>query len=180
MPSRSIGENRKMLVFPLAELPELARGQGVTLQRYRDGGLSDAIAFRLADGLSWALGGESGRVRTETRPDAMAGGARRGGPDAADRLPADESVRLTVSIKLRINALIALGQKRELTSRALKPAACRLQQTVCRAPSGARPADKMRAHRRILRRRTTQPCSTRLPIAAAIVELSNGKLRVER
>ena len=37
-----IGENRKMLVFPLAELPELARGQGVTLQRYRDGGLADA------------------------------------------------------------------------------------------------------------------------------------------
>ncbi len=43
-----VGENRKMLVFPLAELPELARGQGVTLQRYRDGGLSDAIAFPLA------------------------------------------------------------------------------------------------------------------------------------
>ena len=42
-----------MVVFPLAELPELGRGQGVTLQRYRDGGLSDAIAFRLQDGLSW-------------------------------------------------------------------------------------------------------------------------------
>src|SRR3954451_16691809 len=39
-----LGENRKMLVFPLAELPELGRGQGVTLQRYRDGGLSDAVA----------------------------------------------------------------------------------------------------------------------------------------
>jgi topoisomerase-4 subunit A len=61
-----VGENRKMVVFPLAELPELARGQGVTLQRYRDGGLSDAIAFQLSDGLSWALGGESGRVRTES------------------------------------------------------------------------------------------------------------------
>lgn len=60
-----IGENRKMLVFSLSELPELARGQGVTLQRYRDGGLSDAIALRLEDGLSWPLGGESGRVRTE-------------------------------------------------------------------------------------------------------------------
>src|SRR4029450_5025138 len=57
-----IGENRKMLVFPLAELPELARGQGVTLQRYRDGGLSDATVFPLAAGLSWPLGGESGRV----------------------------------------------------------------------------------------------------------------------
>src|SRR4029079_13979172 len=38
-----VGENRKMLVFPISELPELARGQGVTLQRYRDGGLSDVI-----------------------------------------------------------------------------------------------------------------------------------------
>jgi len=61
-----IGDNRKMVVFLLSELPELARGQGVTLQRYRDGGLSDAIAFPLAEGLSWPLGGESGRVRTES------------------------------------------------------------------------------------------------------------------
>src|SRR5438270_8204781 len=59
-----IGDNRKMVVFPLAELPELARGQGVTLQRYRDGGLSDAFAFPLAEALSWTLGGEGGRVRT--------------------------------------------------------------------------------------------------------------------
>src|SRR3954451_8218754 len=77
-----VGENRKMLVFPLAELPELGRGQGVTLQRYRDGGLSDAIAFTLAEGLSWALGGESGRVRTET--DLSSWRAARG---AAGRMP---------------------------------------------------------------------------------------------
>ena len=61
-----VGENRKMLVFMIGELPELARGQGVTLQRYRDGGLSDIIAFTLAEGLSWVLGGETGRTRTET------------------------------------------------------------------------------------------------------------------
>ncbi|MCB2015522.1 MAG: DNA topoisomerase IV subunit A [Sphingobium sp.] len=61
-----IGENRKLLIFPLAELPQMARGQGVTLQRYRDGGLSDAIAFRMEEGLSWAMGGDSGRTRTET------------------------------------------------------------------------------------------------------------------
>lgn len=61
-----VGENRKLLIFPLSELPEMTRGQGVQLQRYRDGGLSDAIAFRLSDGLSWAMGGESGRTRTET------------------------------------------------------------------------------------------------------------------
>jgi topoisomerase IV subunit A len=77
-----IGENRKMLVFPLGELPELARGQGVTLQRYRDGGLSDAVAFALAEGLSWALGGVSGRVRTEA--DLSAWRAARG---AAGRMP---------------------------------------------------------------------------------------------
>jgi topoisomerase-4 subunit A len=77
-----VGENRKMLIFPIAELPELARGQGVTLQRYRDGGLSDAVAFRLTDGLSWALGGESGRTRTET--DLTPWRAARG---AAGRMP---------------------------------------------------------------------------------------------
>ena len=77
-----VGENRKMLVFPLSELPELGRGQGVTLQRYRDGGLSDAIAFPLTEGLSWALGGDSGRVRTET--DLSPWRAARG---AAGRMP---------------------------------------------------------------------------------------------
>jgi topoisomerase-4 subunit A len=40
-----IGENRKMVVFPLKELPEMGRGQGVQLQRYRDGGLADATSF---------------------------------------------------------------------------------------------------------------------------------------
>jgi len=77
-----VGENRKMVVFPLSELPELARGQGVMLQRYRDGGLSDAIAFRLEDGLSWALGGETGRTRTEA--DLSPWRAARG---AAGRMP---------------------------------------------------------------------------------------------
>jgi topoisomerase-4 subunit A len=60
-----VGDNRKLVVFNLEELPILARGQGVTLQRYRDGGLSDAITFTLAEGLSWAMGGETGRIRTE-------------------------------------------------------------------------------------------------------------------
>ncbi|MEA3079947.1 MAG: topoisomerase subunit, partial [Sphingomonadales bacterium] len=77
-----VGDNRKMVVFPLAELPELARGQGVTLQRYRDGGLSDAVAFPLAEGLSWPLGGDSGRMRTEA--DLSPWRAARG---AAGRMP---------------------------------------------------------------------------------------------
>jgi topoisomerase-4 subunit A len=55
-----------MLVFPLSEVAELAKGQGVQLQRYRDGGLSDAVTFKFAEGLSWAMGGESKRTRTET------------------------------------------------------------------------------------------------------------------
>ena len=77
-----IGDNRKLLVFPLQELPELGRGQGVLLQRYRDGGLADALAFRLDEGLSWALGGESGRTRTEA--DLTPWRAARG---AAGRMP---------------------------------------------------------------------------------------------
>ncbi|QIL02320.1 DNA topoisomerase IV subunit A [Sphingomonas sinipercae] len=77
-----IGDNRKLLVFPLAELPEMTRGQGVLLQRYRDGGLADVIAFRLGDGLSWTLGGESARTRTET--DLTPWRAARG---AAGRMP---------------------------------------------------------------------------------------------
>ncbi len=60
-----IGENRKLVVFPLAELPELTRGAGVQLQRYRDGGLADAVAIVFSAGLSWPMGGESGRMRTE-------------------------------------------------------------------------------------------------------------------
>jgi len=57
-----VGENRKLVVCTLASLPTLARGQGLPLQRYKDGELSDAVAFRLADGLSWASGE---RRRTE-------------------------------------------------------------------------------------------------------------------
>jgi topoisomerase-4 subunit A len=42
-----------MLVFPLEQVPEMTRGRGVRLQRYKDGGLSDAKTFRAADGLTW-------------------------------------------------------------------------------------------------------------------------------
>jgi topoisomerase-4 subunit A len=61
----AVGDNRKLIVFNIEEMPVMARGQGVMLQRYRDGGLSDATTFVLADGLSWTMGGESGRTRTE-------------------------------------------------------------------------------------------------------------------
>jgi len=57
-----IGENRRLLVFPLAQVPEMPRGAGVMLQRYKDGGLSDAKVFIMSEGLTWRLGD---RVRTE-------------------------------------------------------------------------------------------------------------------
>ena len=59
-----VGENRKVLLFPLDELPEMGRGKGVRLQKYKDGGLSDATTFTLADGLSWL--DPAGRTRTQT------------------------------------------------------------------------------------------------------------------
>ena len=58
-----IGANRKLLVFPLDQVPEMARGGCVILQRYREGELADAKVFRLADGLTWRLGE---KTRTET------------------------------------------------------------------------------------------------------------------
>ena len=62
-----IGENRKLLVFPLNQLPEMARGKGVRLQRYKDGGLSDARVFALADGLTWK--DSAGRTFTVAQPE---------------------------------------------------------------------------------------------------------------
>jgi len=62
-----IGENRKLLVFPLDQVPEMVRGKGVTLQKYRDGGLGDAKAFVLKDGLSVST--PSGRTSVYTKKD---------------------------------------------------------------------------------------------------------------
>lgn len=58
-----VGENRRLLVLDLDELPEMARGKGVRLQKYKSGGLADARTFALADGLSWR--DPAGRTRTE-------------------------------------------------------------------------------------------------------------------
>ncbi|WP_299047997.1 DNA topoisomerase IV subunit A [uncultured Tateyamaria sp.] len=66
-----VGENRKVLVFGLDDLPEMARGKGVRLQKYKDGGLSDATTFTLAEGLSWL--DPAGRTRTETDLDEWRG-----------------------------------------------------------------------------------------------------------
>jgi len=77
-----IGDNRKLLVFDLEEVPTLARGQGVTLQRYKDGGMSDVMIFHKEEGLTWPMGGSSDRWRTETELAPWTG--RRGN---AGRLP---------------------------------------------------------------------------------------------
>ena len=59
-----LGENRKLLIFPLNQVPEMTRGKGVRLQRYKDGSVADARVFAKADGLTWV--DSSGR--TFTRP----------------------------------------------------------------------------------------------------------------
>ncbi|MCA3350484.1 MAG: DNA topoisomerase IV subunit A [Roseomonas sp.] len=65
-----IGENRKLLIFPIDQVPEMTRGRGVQLQSYRDGGLADAKVFTRKEGLSWVLGE---RTRTETDLRAWVG-----------------------------------------------------------------------------------------------------------
>ncbi|MGX9357484.1 DNA topoisomerase IV subunit A [Roseobacteraceae bacterium S113] len=66
-----VGENRKVLVFGLDELPEMGRGKGVRLQKYKDGGLCDATTFTRENGLSWS--DPAGRTRTETALDEWTG-----------------------------------------------------------------------------------------------------------
>jgi topoisomerase-4 subunit A len=58
-----IGENRKLLIFPLSQIPPMKKGQGVNLQKYKEGSMSDALVFNLSEGLTWQIGG---KVRTET------------------------------------------------------------------------------------------------------------------
>ena len=62
-----IGENRKLLAFPLSQVPEMGRGKGVRLQRYKDGGLSDARVFALDEGMTWR--DSAGRTFTVAKPE---------------------------------------------------------------------------------------------------------------
>ena len=66
----TIGQNRKLLIFPLDQVPEMARGVGVILQRYKDGGLADAKTLKKKEGLSWYSGG---RERVESNIKAWIG-----------------------------------------------------------------------------------------------------------
>jgi topoisomerase-4 subunit A len=63
----TIGENRKLLVFRLDEVPDMSRGKGVRLQKYKDGGISDARIFALKDGLTWK--DSAGRTFTVVKPE---------------------------------------------------------------------------------------------------------------
>ena len=63
----TVGENKKVLIFPLEELPEMQRGKGVRLQKYKDGGLSDVTTFSFETGLTWL--DPAGRTRTITELD---------------------------------------------------------------------------------------------------------------
>ena len=63
----TVGDNRKVLIFDLEELPIMQRGKGVRLQKYKDGGLSDVTTFSYQHGLSWL--DPAGRTRTETELD---------------------------------------------------------------------------------------------------------------
>ncbi len=63
----TVGTNRKLLLFPIDQLPVMSRGKGVLLQRYRGASLADACVIRLADGLSWP-GGRGTRTVTELEP----------------------------------------------------------------------------------------------------------------
>ncbi len=62
-----IGDNRRLLVFPLDQVPEMGRGKGVRLQRYKDGDIADILVFNLADGLTWQDSG--GRTFTVKLPE---------------------------------------------------------------------------------------------------------------
>ena len=82
-----VGENRKVLVFGLDELPEMGRGKGVRLQKYKDGGLSDATTFVFSEGLSWL--DPAGRTRTETDLDEWVGKRATAGRMAPRGFPRD-------------------------------------------------------------------------------------------
>ncbi|MBS0272217.1 MAG: DNA topoisomerase IV subunit A [Proteobacteria bacterium] len=62
-----VGQNRKLLIFKTDEIPEMTRGKGVILQRYKDGGLSDVKFFELTEGLSWKIGDKT-RLETNLLP----------------------------------------------------------------------------------------------------------------
>ena len=109
----SIGENRKMVVFPIEQVPEMSRGAGVRLQRYKDGSLSDVTTFKAGDGLTWIDSAgpqlhdvDEGIVRLARQP-------RRRRPARAQGLPEEQPFRPAAGRQERrrggeVDALFAL------------------------------------------------------------------------
>ncbi|MET0295017.1 MAG: DNA gyrase subunit A, partial [Phenylobacterium sp.] len=86
-----IGDNGKILVFPVSELPEMGRGKGVKLQAYREGGLRDALVFDSAEGASWI--DTAGRTRAWTDWGQWAGKRAGSGKLAPRGFPASKRFR---------------------------------------------------------------------------------------
>ena len=93
-----IGENRKMLVFPLEEVNEMTRGKGTILQRFKDGGLSDVRVFAKKDGLTWLDSAGRALHAALVGAEGMGRPALAIGPSRAERLPQIQQVRACLLI----------------------------------------------------------------------------------
>ena len=85
----TVGENRKMVIFPLEQMPEMTRGSGVRIQRYKDGGLSDVKTFKAAEGLTWLDSAGNfleaqAQLRRLSRRATVAGNSKRGRTPCAE------------------------------------------------------------------------------------------------
>jgi topoisomerase-4 subunit A len=80
-----LGDNRRLLIFPLAELNEMTRGRGVRLQKYREGGLADVQVFDSAAGLR--IGDAAGRIRTVSELEDYRGSRAQAGSAGLRGLP---------------------------------------------------------------------------------------------
>ncbi len=85
----SVGENKKLIVFPLDELPEMTRGKGVQLQKFADGGLSDAKTFAARDGLTWI--DRSGRIQSIDEWKSFVGKRAQAGKIAPKGFPSSKN-----------------------------------------------------------------------------------------
>ncbi len=103
----AVGENRKLVIFPLDQVPEMARGRGVRLQRHKDGGLSDVTTFKAEEGLRWI--GEGGRTSNLVDQGAcrLARQPRRRRPGAAGPLPRQPEVRPAAGERQRLGRQVA-------------------------------------------------------------------------
>ena len=132
------GTNRKLLIFPLAELPVQARGKGVTLMRLKDAELADLKTLDLAAGLAWTA---NGRERRRDRPHRLARPARRLGPHGTQRLPQEQPLRLTI------------GRSDHLSSRAAAHDLRRIRLISCSALASSRCGSRISATAKPKRRR---------------------------